>query len=88
MSSIKRWGKLPSGTEAQRGFGGKRNTNLYICLENRRSQMTKIESLIKSMDKKVNKRTEKFHKKIGELHTKNRIHQGHWDEFDDKIWNL
>jgi hypothetical protein len=50
--------------------------------------MAKIESLIKSMDKKVNKRTEKFHKKIGELHTKSRIHQGHWDEFDDKIWNL
>jgi hypothetical protein len=50
--------------------------------------VAKLETLINSMDKRVNKRTEKFHKKGGELHTKSRIHKGRWDEFDDKIWNL
>jgi hypothetical protein len=48
--------------------------------------MAKIESLIKSMDKRLSKRAKTYHKKIVKITGKTR--KGHWDTFDDKIWDL
>jgi hypothetical protein len=50
--------------------------------------MAKIESLIKSMDKRLSKRAKTYHKKIGKIAAKNPKRKGHWDTFDDKIWDL